>query len=87
MPRRKPGHTVPATSPKVFRIVGGRVSAGPRTPTDSEPPPAVETAAVPRPPTQEQVRELAYRKWEAAGRPAGDGVGFWLEAERELNGR
>ena len=32
------------------------------------------------------IRELAYAKWEAAGRPAGDGVQFWLEAERELMG-
>ena len=33
----------------------------------------------------EAIRELAHRKWEAAGRPAGDGLDFWLEAERELN--
>jgi len=30
------------------------------------------------------VRITAYLKWEAAGRPEGDGVSFWLEAEREL---
>ena len=30
------------------------------------------------------IRELAYLKWEAAGFPAGDGLDFWLEAEREL---
>lgn len=33
---------------------------------------------------QEQVRLLAYLKWEAAGCPFGDGIGFWLEAEEEL---
>ena len=33
---------------------------------------------------EENIRMCAYRKWEAAGRPAGDGVQFWLEAEREL---
>jgi hypothetical protein len=32
------------------------------------------------------IRRLAYLKWEAAGRPPGDGVPFWLEAERELSG-
>lgn len=32
----------------------------------------------------EAIRDLAHRKWEAAGRPAGDGLHFWLEAEREL---
>jgi hypothetical protein len=32
----------------------------------------------------EAIRRRAYEKWEAAGMPAGDGVKFWLEAEREL---
>lgn len=32
----------------------------------------------------ENIRLRAYRKWEGAGRPAGDGVQFWLEAEQEL---
>lgn len=32
----------------------------------------------------EDIRVRAYRKWEAAGRPVGDGLQFWLEAEREL---
>jgi hypothetical protein len=32
----------------------------------------------------EQIRLLAYQKWEAAGRPPGDGVEFWYAAEREL---
>lgn len=35
-------------------------------------------------PTQEEIQVRAYQKWEAAGRPAGDGLKFWLEAEREL---
>lgn len=30
------------------------------------------------------VRERAYLLWEAAGRPEGDGVEFWLKAEEEL---
>lgn len=32
----------------------------------------------------EAVRLSAYLKWESAGKPAGDGVQFWLEAEQEL---
>jgi hypothetical protein len=36
--------------------------------------------------TDEEIRRLAYQKWEAAGRPEGDGFNFWVEAERELNG-
>jgi hypothetical protein len=33
---------------------------------------------------EKAIRILAYQKWEAAGCPDGDGVNFWLEAEREL---
>jgi hypothetical protein len=32
----------------------------------------------------EEIRLCAYRKWESAGKPTGDGIQFWLEAEREL---
>jgi hypothetical protein len=34
--------------------------------------------------SEENVRLLAYLKWEAAGKPVGDGLRYWLEAEREL---
>jgi hypothetical protein len=37
-----------------------------------------------RPVSEEAVRLRAYQKWEASGRPSGDGVNVWLEAEREL---
>ena len=30
------------------------------------------------------IRLRAYQKWETAGRPDGNGIDFWLEAEREL---
>jgi hypothetical protein len=30
------------------------------------------------------IRRLAYRKWEAAGRPIDNGLKFWLEAQREI---
>ena len=33
---------------------------------------------------EDQIRELAYSKWEAAGRPESDGVTYWLQAEEEL---
>jgi hypothetical protein len=32
----------------------------------------------------EAIRLCAYRKWESAGKPTGDGIQFWLEAEQEL---
>jgi hypothetical protein len=34
--------------------------------------------------SEDQIRLRAYLLWEAAGRPAGDGAQFWLEAEQEL---
>jgi Protein of unknown function (DUF2934) len=34
---------------------------------------------------EEATRILAYKKWELAGHPNGDGVPFWLEAEAELS--
>jgi hypothetical protein len=34
--------------------------------------------------SDEDIRLCAYRKWEAAGMPSGDGVQFWLEAEQEM---
>jgi hypothetical protein len=33
---------------------------------------------------EDQIRDLAYRKWEEAGCPTGDGTAFWLAAEQEL---
>ncbi len=37
-------------------------------------------------PTPDEIRQLAYEKWEAAGKPSGDGSDFWLQAEKELLG-
>lgn len=31
-----------------------------------------------------KIRELAYVKWVDAGRPEGDGIEFWKQAEQEL---
>ena len=36
---------------------------------------------------EEAIRVRAYQNWERAGRPEGDGVAFWLQAEAELTGR
>ena len=30
------------------------------------------------------ISRVAYEKWEKAGCPSGDGLEFWLEAEKEL---
>ena len=34
--------------------------------------------------SEDMVREKAYLLWEEAGRPEGDGVHFWLMAEKEF---
>ena len=34
---------------------------------------------------EDAIRALAHSKWETAGCPAGGGLDFWLEAEREVN--
>lgn len=34
---------------------------------------------------EETIRLRAHQKWEAAGKPDGDGVQFWREAEREVS--
>jgi hypothetical protein len=34
--------------------------------------------------TDDDVRLLAYLKWEADGKPFGHELFFWVEAEREL---
>jgi hypothetical protein len=35
-------------------------------------------------PNEEEVRERAYLLWEGAGRPEGDGVDVWVQAEQPL---
>ena len=38
-----------------------------------------------QPVSEEAIRLCAYQRWEAAGKPGGDGLKFWLEAEQELS--
>lgn len=40
-----------------------------------------------KPASVEEIRLLAYRRWEGAGRPDGEAVQFWLQAEQELSNR
>ncbi len=35
---------------------------------------------------RQQIRELAYKKWEEAGQPEGQDEEFWVRAERDLFG-
>ena len=50
-------------------------------------PPIPERRADDRSDHEDQIRPLAYRKWQEAGRPIGDGVEFWLAAETEILSR
>lgn len=34
---------------------------------------------------EDLIRERAYFLWEEAGRPEGDGIDFWVEAEKQIN--
>jgi hypothetical protein len=66
--------TAPANPPSARTTpaeASDNVSLGTRTPPRSNP-------------TEEEIRARAHSLWEAAGRPEGDGVQFWLEAEKEL---
>lgn len=56
-------------------------SAQPAAPTVPAPHPALDPARY-----EDAIRTRAYFLWDEAGRPAGDGVRFWLAAERELRG-
>jgi hypothetical protein len=36
------------------------------------------------PPSREAIQRRAYQRWQVAGKPEGDPLRFWLEAEREM---
>lgn len=38
-------------------------------------------------PNYDEICVLAYKKWEQAGRPCGDGKEFWVTAENELKSK
>jgi hypothetical protein len=72
------------SKPNAARIETVRPAAQPSLagaaarPKVSAPPEARRTVS------EEDIRLRAYLKWEAAGRPEGDDLSFWLEAEQEL---
>lgn len=82
--QNQPSRRLTPASPTLPNLVGG--SAIPQAVLEQQDVvlPGSEMAGMT--PAEDQIRELAYRKWEEAGRPAGDGVDFWLGAERDLLG-
>ncbi len=92
-PHRKKGEGARAkAAPLATAVAAKRASRSkpektraPAVAAETLPEPQVSTVAEPEPVVAEDaIRLSAYYKWVAAGRPAGDGVGFWLEAEQEL---
>jgi len=67
----RPGEPAPVSARTTPAEASDSVSLGPRTPPQAQP-------------TEDEIRARAYALWEQAGRPDGDGVQFWMEAEKEL---
>jgi hypothetical protein len=34
--------------------------------------------------SEDEIQQLAYKKWQQAGCPVSDGIEFWLSAETEI---
>jgi Protein of unknown function (DUF2934) len=64
-----------------------RVPPAPSNPTSERKPAGASAEPSPsgKSVSDEAIRQCAYRKWETAGKPGGNGVNFWMEAERELS--
>lgn len=73
MPKHRQNRTTPAQS-------------GPTEPTTKTQTAVTSGDMDPNAPpvSAEDIRFRAYRKWEIAGKPTGNSVRFWLEAEQEL---
>jgi hypothetical protein len=66
------------------KIVSSKVPSKVKAEFTAEPAPRVQEGSTP---SEEKIRLHAYYRWDAAGRPGGDGVKFWLEAEQELRSK
>jgi hypothetical protein len=76
-----PPHTCSAVEMEVLRRIFGIVAVPDgRNQTIQE----QTGASAPKPPIEQDIRDLAYQKWEAAGHPFGDDLHFWFAAEKEL---
>ena len=56
----------------------------PAQPGSAKSPSESEQAQKGKTKSQAVIGVRAYQKWVAAGKPQGDGVNFWLEAEQEV---
>jgi hypothetical protein len=78
MPRNKPSSTLDRKDTSSHRKASS-VSAHRAETIERSPAPHVARHI-----TDDDIRLLAYQKWEAEGRPIGHDLFFWTEAEREL---
>jgi hypothetical protein len=72
---------MPSTTATLGKPVGTALATTSKAPVATGPtiPPQHVGGAI-----EDVIRHRAYLKWLAAGMPDGDGVKFWLEAEREF---
>ena len=75
----------PATDVPAKKVISSKAVEA-VAPVSEIPVPRINGAEACTTPPEEAVRVGAYFRWDAAGRPGGDGVRFWLEAEQELIG-
>ena len=85
-----PSKRLPTTGAPVGSPAPEGSAPTPREPASSPPdsisdsPPAANRPQSDRTISLEEIRHRAYLKWEAAGKPDGNGAQFWIEAEQEL---
>ncbi len=74
------------TSATVEKVVPSKPTAGkPVTgPAGTSAPVAKSKEALEKEALEGVIRVRAYEKWVKTGRPSGNGISFWLEAEREI---
>jgi hypothetical protein len=73
-----------AKTSKPVLVAPSLTSARTDEPTSASAGPRASAGAKGQLPSPDDIRSRAYAKWVEAGRPPGDGVQYWLEAEREL---
>jgi len=75
------GPTGPTTATAAAVASGDKDSSAPLVNTSDKAPNAPMVAQLVN---ADDVRLCAYQKWEKAGKPTGDGIQFWLDAELEV---
>ena len=88
-PQKKRTESARKVAAPLANAVSAKRTVKPAAPMKSAPvdeSPDMDAAPNNVPASEEEVRRIAYLKWEAAGRPEGDGFNFWVEAEQELSG-